>query len=277
MLIDGMIAETRASIEATDDPVLKEKKLRELQSLLKWRDDSANRGLKSGEGRYQSGIYRPSGDWFSTRPVTINIGDPGYVIPRNFVSHIGWSESLDNHQHVALEALWPGMEPRTEENEREWRYYDDVGVRVADWNAKRQIRIILAPSGYAASDGYKGFQNAFRFSNVGAAAGKERYGLTPYLKKTGKFSTTYHVAESTAYRSPQGTPLVLQCKEATEGIIELFPVKMRCEVQYVLEDGIGLQYDFYAASLEGWQERDTAVRTLIASFRCNDLHQIGCR
>jgi hypothetical protein len=117
--------------------------------------------LKPDGTRYQSGIYGPPGDEFSACPVAINIGDPGYVIPRNFVSHIAWSQSPDNHQHVVLHALWPGMEPRTEENKREWRSYDDVGIMLADWNAKRQIRIILAPPGYLASDGYERFKPVF--------------------------------------------------------------------------------------------------------------------
>jgi hypothetical protein len=263
MLLDARIAEKRASIEATDDPALKEKKLGELQSLLKWRDDRS----RSSDGRYQSGIYNPPGSWFSTRPVSINIGVPGYVIPRNFVSHIAWRGSRNNHQHVVLHALWPGMEPRTEQNKREWRYYDEAGVRVADWNAEREIRIILTPPGNSASDGYKRFQNASRFSHVGPAPGKGRYDLTPYPRKIGKFSIIYYVADSTTHLSPQNTPIVLKCKEATQGIMELFPVKISCEVRYTLDDGIGLYYQFYALSLEGWKERDIAVRQLIESFR----------
>lgn len=261
MLLDARIAEQRASIEATDDPVLKEKKLGELQSLLKWRDDRSG----SSDGRNRGGIYNPAGSWFSTRPVSINVGDPGYVIPRNFVSHIAWRGSRDNHQHVVLHALWPGMEPRTKENEREWRYYDDVGVRAADWNAKRQIRIILTPPEYRASDGYKRFQNAIRFSHAGP--GMERYGLTPYPRKIGKFPIIYYVAESTTYLSPQNTPIVLECKEATQGIMVLFPVTISCEVRYMLDNGIALYYQFYALSLEGWKDRDIAVRQLIKSFR----------
>jgi hypothetical protein len=267
MFLNAMIAEKRASIEATNDPVLKEKRLSELQSLLKWRDDLMNRRSRSGQPRFSSGSYAPPGGPYSTRSVSINIGNPGYLIPRNFISRIAWRESQDNHEHVVLQALWPGMEPRTKENERQWRYYDDVGVRVADWNAEREIRIVLTPPGRRASDGYNGFKNAIRLGLVDQAPGKEKYGLTPYPRKGGVFPTSYHVAESTAYLSPQNTPMVLKCKQATQGIMGLFPVNMSCEVAYVLTDGSGLHYEFYASSLEGWKERDIAVRKLVESFR----------
>lgn len=267
MLLSATIAEKRASIEATDDPVLKEKRQNELQSLLKWRDDSMNRRSRSGQPRFSSGSYAPPGSPYSTRSVSINIGDPAYLIPRNFISRISWQGFQDNHQHVVLQALWPGMEPRTNENEREWRYYDDVGVRVADWNAEREIRIVLTPPGRRASDGYKGFKNAVRLGLVDQAPGKEKDGLTPYLGKGGVYPTTYYVTESTAYPAPLNTPIVLKCKQTTQGIMDLFPVNIRCEVAYVLSDGIGLHYQFYASSLEGWRERDIAVRQLVESFR----------
>ena len=110
-------------------------------------------------------------------------------------------------------------------------------------------------------------KNAFRFGNIDPVPGEERHELMPYTKRNGKFSTTYYVAELTAYRTPQNTPMVLECGEATQGIMELFPVKIRCEIQYLLKDGVGLYYEFYAASLKGWRERDIAVPQLIRSFR----------
>jgi hypothetical protein len=261
-LLELRIAEKRASIDATDDPVLKERRRSELQSLLKWRDDH---GARTSPRRFSSGSYVPPGDPLSTRPVPVSLGDQTYDIPRNFVSRIAWKGTEDNHQHVVLHALWPGMEPRSESNEREWHYYDDAGVRVADWNAEREITITLAPPGFRASDGYGRFQNAFRV--VAPVIGEQRYGLTPHLKRHPQFPTTYHVAHSTAYRTPQDTPVVVECQDASRGIMELFRVKMRCDTTYVLEDGVGLHYRFYTTDLKGWKERDIAVRELVKSFR----------
>jgi hypothetical protein len=265
-LIDCMIAEKRASIDSTDDQARRETKLKELQLLLRLRYGPAPSRARSSGGRYRSGIYGPPpGTWSSSCPMMINIGNSGYRIPTNFVSHFVWDGSQDNHQHVIMLALWPGMEPRTEENNRQWQYHDDAGVRVAEWNAERQIRITLAGPGYLASDGYERFQRAFRFGNV-VPGGEERYGLIPYVERTGTFPTTFYIAKPTEYRTPQNTPVVLRCQDAAEGIMETFPVKIRCEIQYALEENVGLQYVFYATSLEDWQERDIAVRQLVTSF-----------
>ena len=183
LLVEAMIADTRGSIEASDDQTLKEQWRKELQSLLKFREDRTKQDSKSIGGWHSAGGFIPSDDWYSTELVAINLGDYGYVVPRNFVSHIVWSGSKDNHQHAVLNALWPGLEPRTKENKRAWRFYDKEGVKRAEWNGLRQITINLAPPGYLASDGYRIFQNATR--NLDTPPGQVTYGLTPYKTETG--------------------------------------------------------------------------------------------
>lgn len=266
LLTDAIIAEKRASIESTDDQTLKEQRRRELQSLLEFKaDQKESRENVDDGGRFTAGGYIPSDDWTSTELITLNLGDRGYLVPRNYVSHINWSGSKTHHTSVVLNVLWPGMEPRTEKNRRDWRLYDQSGVKLAEWNPKRLIRIFLTPPGRRASEGYRSFQNArMYFSSTPKAT---TFGLTPYERELGMQGMTYYVAESDPHQSPLNRPLVLECQKAREHFKKSFDVEMGCEVRYVLESGAGLRYSFYTKNLADWKERDIAVRELVNAFR----------
>ena len=76
-------------------------------------------------GAVTLGYAAAGGDRFSTELVEVDIG-AGYLIPRNYIVNI--APDAEDPELVTMRALWPGLEPLTEENTYLW----ERRIRAAD-------------------------------------------------------------------------------------------------------------------------------------------------
>lgn len=199
-------------------------------------------------------------DPYSEDLVEGNIGDCGYAVPRNYLSHVTRS-TVDGRDMIAvLHVLWPDLEPRTPENVHLWRRRHPT----------RQIRILINDSRV---EGYEQLQNALfnasqssiPFQKVGEPAS---FQLLEYLRVVPNGSSTrYFIPAGSGYPTPLGNPIMINCSDhTTDEDKEVFEVEVLCAVDYRLEDGAMLYFTFFLINLEHWREIDASVRSLITSF-----------
>ena len=189
-------------------------------------------------------------DQFSTEPVEVIIGQRGYLVPRNYLRSVSYDQQDGRDIRAKMRALWPGLEPLTQENEHFWeRRYP-----------RRQVVMHIVDHG---TEGHRRLQNAIKYHLVDSKPRPGPFGLMQYSGKTHRF----FVPSNGAYLTPDGNQLVFACKDAKEQTKELFDFEALCTVDYKLPDGAWLYYNFFMVNLEQWREIDRAVRALVESFR----------
>ena len=93
-------------------------------------------------------------DPYSDQPVHVDIGEHGYSVPRNYLSHVRQSSNgLDDR--AVLRVLWPDLEPRTKENAWLWQRRHPT----------RQVRIHIE------ADGVEGYRQLDNMLNAASRAG----------------------------------------------------------------------------------------------------------
>ena len=189
-------------------------------------------------------------DPFATEPVLVEIGERGYVIPRNYIQKITYLAPGQPQERVVLRVLWPGLEPLTQENRHHWKRREP----------DRQIKIHIVRRG---TDGFVRLQNAIKHRLVEPMPVPYEFGLRKYQRKINRRFT----ASDNTVTVPEGNPIVLECNDATKKTKELFQFEPLCKVYYRLTDNAWLHYRFFMVNLAQWREIDTAVRTLVDSFR----------
>ena len=200
-------------------------------------------------------------DPHSDELVQVDIGERGYAIPSNYLSHVSRDANDGSDRNAVLRALWPGLEPRTPENVQFWQRRHPT----------RQIGIVINKG---RSEGYDRLQNALfyvarsqnPFGKVGEPAS---FDLLEYSQVLPRGSTLrYFVSADSGYRTPSGNPVVINCSDhTTDEDKEVFEIETLCTVDYRLEDGALLHFTFFMVNLEHWREIDTGVRSLVNSFR----------
>lgn len=188
-------------------------------------------------------------DPYDTRLIDVTIGD-GYQIPRNYLRKINTSANDGRQTMAIMDVLWPGLEPRTPENERYRKRR----------HPKKWVTIHINDQ---PAEGYKMLQNAIRMGSAPADFMPADHGLVLHAKgRIRRFVVT-----DPAYRTPSGLPLVISCPDTWEETKQRFDVAYICTVDYRLKDGAGLYYRFFMVNLEHWREIDRAIRELIQYFR----------
>lgn len=199
-------------------------------------------------------------DPYSDQPVHVDIGEHGYAIPRNYLSHV--RQSYRGRDIIAvLRALWPGLEPRSEENVWLWQRRHPT----------RQVRIHIE------AEGFEGHQRLRNTVQVAARVGRpyqrvaepSHYGLLIYERRfdDGRVYRHFAVADH-HYLTPLGHPVVFQCNDyTTDRAKEAFDVELLCISEYQMPDGAWLIVHFFMVNLEHWKQIDSAARVLVNSFR----------
>lgn len=197
------------------------------------------------------GYAAEGGSRFSTELVEVDIG-AGYLIPHNYIVNI--APDAEDPELVTMRALWPGLEPLTEENAHLWER------RIPE----RQIHMAILER---PRDGYSqllGFIRNFRFfSKRELRPEPSDFGLIRYADGLQRM----FVPADTFYRAPDGSPVVFKCNDETDSVKRSFDFDPICIVEYKLRDGTGLYYRFFMVNLEHWREIDRSVRKLVTSFR----------
>jgi hypothetical protein len=187
-----------------------------------------------------------SGDRFSTELVKVDIG-AGYLIPRNYIVNI--APDAEDPELVTMRALWPGLEPLTEDNQRFWER------RMPE----RQIHIAILER---ARDGYRALQGAIEVGALPEAPEPAPFGLMKYEQGLGR----RFVPANQADIEPAGRPVVFKCNDETDSVKRNFAFEPVCIVEYPLNDNSGLYYRFFMVNLEHWREIDSEIRKLVNSF-----------
>ena len=192
-----------------------------------------------------------SDDPFATEPVLVELGERGYVIPRNYIQKITYLAPGRPLERVVMRLLWPGLEPLTQENRHHWKRREP----------DKQITVHIVRRG---RDGYRGLQGGIDeglFNRHPSAY--EPHGLVMYRwNYYRRFLST-----DTDFLTPNGTPLVFTCNDTDDETKARFDFEPICRVDYWLSDGAGLRYKFFMVNLAQWREIDAAVRALVDSFR----------
>ncbi len=201
-----------------------------------------------------------SGDPFSTEPVQINIGERGYAVPRNYMSHVTRSTTDGSDRTAVLHVLWPGLKPKSQENIELWRQRDRSTF----------MRILINTF---TGEGYDNLQNALNNASrteipFSIAGEPNSLGLLEHLRVLPRgTSDRYFVTADPDYRTPSGHPVVISCPNFVPPRDDV-PLELQtlCRVNYRLEDGAGLHFEFEMVNLEHWREIDESVRALVNSF-----------
>ena len=191
-----------------------------------------------------------SDDPFATEPVLVELGERGYVIPRNYIQKITYLAPGRPLERVVMRLLWPGLEPLTQENRHHWKRREP----------DKQITVHIVRRG---TDGFVRLQNAIEFELVNPVPENYLHGLNKYHRKLRRLFTPAENNHTTV----EGNPLVFKCNDATTRTKDLFDFEPLCQVDYRLSDGAWLYYRFFMVNLAQWREIDTAVRALVDSFR----------
>lgn len=202
-----------------------------------------------------------SGHPFSTEPVQISIGERGYAVPRNYMSHVTRSTTDGSDMTAVLHVLWPGLKPKSQENIELWQLRDRSTF----------MRILINTS---TGEGYDYLQNALYFASrtelpFSIAAEPNSFGLLEHLRVLPHGAIDrYLLAADPDYLTPSGHPVVISCPNFVPPRDDV-PLELQtlCRVNYLLDDGAGLHFEFEMVNLEHWREIDASVRTLVNSFR----------
>ena len=190
-------------------------------------------------------------DPFATYPFLVELGERGYVIPRNYIQKITYLAPGRPLERVVMRLLWPGLEPLTQENRHHWKRREP----------DKQITVHIVRRG---RDGYRGLQGGIdeglfrRHSSAYELHGLVMYRWNYYRR---------FLSTDTDFLTPNGTPLVFTCNDTDDETKARFDFEPICRVEYWLSDGVGLYYRFFMVNLAQWREIDTAVRALVDSFR----------
>lgn len=201
-----------------------------------------------------------SGDPFSTELVQINIGERGYAIPRNYMSHVTRSTTDGSDMTAVLHVLWPGLKPKSEEDIELWRLRDRSTF----------MRILINTF---TGEGHDYLQNALNSASrteipFSVAAEPNSFGLLEHLRVRPRgTSDRYFLATDPEYLTPSGHPVVISCPNFVPPRDDV-PLELQtlCRVNYLLDDGAGLHFEFEMVNLEHWREIDESVRSLVNSF-----------
>ena len=148
------------------------------------------------------GYAADGGDRFSTENVKVDIG-AGYLIPHNYIVNI--APDAEHPELVTMRALWPGLEPLTEENAQLWER------RLPE----RQIHIAILKR---PRDSYRellGFiRNLRALLELDLKPEPSAFGLMRYANGLER----RFVPEDTPYRAPGGSPIVFKCNDAADSV-----------------------------------------------------------
>lgn len=198
-------------------------------------------------GAVTLGYAAAGGDRFSTELVEVDIG-AGYLIPRNYIVNI--APDAEDPELVTMRALWPGLEPLTEENTYLWER------RIPE----RQIHIAILER---PRDGYRALQGAIEVGALPETPKPGPFGLSVFQRRLQRM----FASADPDHKTPGGEPLVLMCNDALPQTYRNFDAEVICIVQYPMSDASGLYYRFFMDNLENWRDIDTAVRSLVDSFK----------
>ena len=190
-------------------------------------------------------------DKFGSHLVEVNIGDKGYLIPRNYLLNIRYDSDTNEDAVAFMRALWPGLEPLTEDNQDSWKKIDP----------QRQVIFRIRDHGH---EGYRGLQGAIRANFVPESPISIEYDLVQYKRGRHQF----FVPQDKNYVTPSGQPLVLDCTIFAAALKSADRMgRSLCIVQYKLEDNSYLYYRLFLANISNWREVDTSIRALLETFR----------
>ncbi len=192
----------------------------------------------------------PAAENPTSEVVEINIGERGYLIPKNYLGVVRPSRSAHRHERAVLWLTWPGMEPRTKANAHLWKRR----------MPRRQIRIHIEAQG---TETYDKLQNLIRLGELDLNPEEWDYGLARYAKKEWQF----FVVKDRTFQTPLGKPLAFKCNDVSPRTRELFEVELLCISEYMLPDGSWIIVHFFLANLDQWREIDASARALMDRLR----------
>lgn len=190
------------------------------------------------------------------KEIRVDIG-AGYTIPRELLASVPVG-SDGEPEHALIRVLWPSMEPLTQANRHLW---------APELPGRQILNILVQRFG---ADGAAMLQAAIGWGTVGAEPEPGPHGLMLYQRDNPRTKRTERrfVPQEENYRTPTGSPLVLDCSDMfnweSQRTLKLLPI---CKVDYLLDDKAFLYYHFYVANLQYWRQIDAAVRNLVRSFR----------
>ncbi len=205
---------------------------------------------------------RLAGDSYSTNPVAVDLGERGYLIPRNYIRHLRRTPG-GKDDDILLFLLLPALEPLTAENRDRW-YLRKPGTDTVRQNIEMIVHLSLRSFG-APTQSKFGWRAELPGRVIDMAA--QHAGLDRLAFVADDPAVAYYTPRESFHITPSGNALVFECGSGGSvmfGSIELSP---RCETTFQLHDGVWLSYRFHPNQLPQWLEIDNGIRELVRSFR----------